>query len=91
MTGVPLTKIPVSILDRANSRSGGTEAHALRATAIRARRAEELGYHRFWVAEHHGVPGIAGSAPTVLMGVIAAETERIRIGSGGVMLPNHQP
>ncbi|MCW2134777.1 LLM class flavin-dependent oxidoreductase [Arthrobacter sp. VKM Ac-2550] len=91
MTGVPLTKIPVSILDRANSRSGGTEAEALRTTANRARRAEELGYHRFWVAEHHGVPGIAGSAPTVLMGVIAAQTERIRVGSGGVMLPNHQP
>ncbi|AUI51190.1 LLM class flavin-dependent oxidoreductase [Arthrobacter crystallopoietes] len=91
MTGVPLTKIPVSILDRANSRSGGTEAQALSATANRARRAEELGYHRFWVAEHHSVPGIAGSAPTVLMGIIAARTERIRVGSGGVMLPNHQP
>lgn len=91
MTGVPLFKTPVSILDRANSRSGGTEAEALRATVNRARRAEELGYHRFWVAEHHGVPGIAGSAPTVLMGIIAAQTERIRVGSGGVMLPNHQP
>lgn len=86
-----LLPVPVSILDRANAREGGTAAEALAVTADRARRAEWLGYHRFWVAEHHAVPGIAGSAPTVLMAAIAARTSRIRIGSGGVMLPNHQP
>jgi luciferase family oxidoreductase group 1 len=63
----------------------------VRHTVQRARRAEELGYHRFWVAEHHAVPGIASGAPTVLMAAVAAATERIRVGSGGVMLPNHQP
>ncbi len=57
----------------------------------RARRAEQLGYQRFWVAEHHAVPGIASGAPTVLMASVAAATDRIRVGSGGVMLPNHQP
>jgi luciferase family oxidoreductase group 1 len=88
---VQLPSIPVSILDRANAREGGTAADALNATVARAQRAELLGYHRFWVAEHHGVPGIAGSAPTVLMAVVAARTGRIRVGSGGVMLPNHQP
>ncbi len=85
-----LPSIPVSILDRANVREGAP-ADALAATLRRAKRAEQLGYHRFWVAEHHGVPGIAGSAPTVLMAVVAAQTERIRVGTGGVMLPNHQP
>lgn len=57
----------------------------------RARYAESLGYHRFWVAEHHAVPGIAGSAPTVLMAALASRTSAIRVGSGGIMLPDHQP
>ena len=86
-----LPAIPVSILDRANARDGSTAADALTTTIQRAQWAEKFGYHRFWVAEHHAVPGIAGSAPTVLMAAIAGQTERIRIGSGGVMLPNHQP
>jgi luciferase family oxidoreductase group 1 len=86
-----LPPIPVSILDRANARAGCSAADALAATVRRAEHAEQLGYHRFWVAEHHGVPGIAGSAPTVLMAAVAAQTNRIRVGSGGVMLPNHQP
>lgn len=85
------THPPVSILDRANIRSGSEDALALRGTVERAVRTEQLGYHRFWVAEHHAVPGIAGSAPTVLMSALAAATQTIRIGSGGVMLPNHQP
>lgn len=89
-TNMQLPPIPLSILDRANARDGAV-AEALGSTLQRAKQAEQLGYHRFWVAEHHGVPGIAGSAPTVLMAVIAAQTERIRVGSGGVMLPNHQP
>lgn len=56
-----------------------------------AREVEELGYHRFWVSEHHGVPGVAGSAPTVLAAAVASATRSIRVGTGGVMLPNHQP
>lgn len=83
--------VPVSILDRANTRVGVADSSALQGTVERAVRAERLGYHRFWVAEHHAVPGIAGSAPTVLMSALAARTRTIRIGSGGVMLPNHQP
>ncbi len=79
------------MLDRSLLRSGGDGGAALRATVRFAQRAEELGYHRFWVAEHHGVPGVAGSAPTVLAAAVASATTRIRVGTGGVMLPNHQP
>ncbi|MEX5295730.1 MsnO8 family LLM class oxidoreductase [Kocuria sp. CPCC 205268] len=86
-----LSDVPLSILDRANSREGTTEAEDLARVLDRAERAEELGYHRFWVAEHHAVPGIAGSAPAVLMAALAARTRRLRVGSGGIMLPNHQP
>ena len=81
----------ISILDRANSLDGFTAAETLNLVLDRAQRAEELGYHRFWVAEHHAVPGIAGSAPAVLMAAVAAQTRSIRVGSGGIMLPNHQP
>ncbi|RJQ77748.1 LLM class flavin-dependent oxidoreductase [Pseudonocardiaceae bacterium YIM PH 21723] len=81
----------LSVLDRSPIKAGHTAADALRATVAMAREVERLGYHRFWVSEHHSVPGIAGSAPTVLAAAIAAATERIRIGTGGVMLPNHQP
>ncbi|MGQ1797116.1 MsnO8 family LLM class oxidoreductase [Kocuria oceani] len=88
---MPLSDIALSLLDRAATRRGSTEAETLARVLDRAQRAEELGYHRFWVAEHHGVPGIAGSAPAVLMAAAAARTRRIRIGSGGIMLPNHQP
>ena len=91
MPSVQLPSIPVSILDRANTRAGQAPGQALAAVIARAVEAERLGYHRFWVAEHHAVPGIAGSAPAVLMAAVAARTERIRVGSGGVMLPNHQP
>ncbi|MFJ9338617.1 MsnO8 family LLM class oxidoreductase [Streptomyces sp. NPDC101733] len=81
----------ISILDRSRTREGHTAAEALRDTVELARRAEDLGYHRFWVSEHHSVPGVAGSAPTVLAAAVAAATRRIRVGTGGVMLPNHQP
>jgi luciferase family oxidoreductase group 1 len=91
MTSPTPVPLPVSILDRANSLAGASEADALNAVMERAQRAERLGFQRFWVAEHHGVPGIAGSTPTVLMAALAARTQAIRIGSGGVMLPNHQP
>lgn len=80
-----------SILDRSLVRRGSDPGAALRETVRFARQAEELGYHRFWVSEHHSVPGVAGSAPTVLAAAVAAATSRIRVGTGGVMLPNHRP
>ncbi|ONI71015.1 luciferase family oxidoreductase [Actinosynnema sp. ALI-1.44] len=81
----------LSILDRSSNRAGKSDAQALRDTVRFAQQAEALGYHRFWVSEHHSVPGVAGSAPTVLAAAIAAATSTIRVGTGGVMLPNHQP
>ncbi|MEU4147968.1 LLM class flavin-dependent oxidoreductase [Streptomyces parvulus] len=86
-----LADIRFSVLDRSRIRAGGTAAGALRDTVELAREAERLGYHRFWVSEHHGVPGVAGSAPTVLAAAVAAATSRVRVGTGGVMLPNHRP
>lgn len=86
-----LESVRFSILDRSRVRRGQSHPAALRETVEFARLAEQWGYHRFWVSEHHSVPGVAGSAPTVLAAAAAAGTERIRIGTGGVMLPNHQP
>lgn len=80
-----------SVLDRSRVRQGHEGPEALRDTVAFARLAEELGYHRFWVSEHHSVPGVAGSAPTVLAAAVASATSRIRVGTGGVMLPNHRP
>lgn len=80
-----------SLLDRSRTRVGLPDAEALEATVARAVHAEQVGYHRFWVAEHHAVPGIASGTPAVLLAAIGARTDRIRIGSGGVMLPLHQP
>ncbi|MCR6486100.1 MsnO8 family LLM class oxidoreductase [Amycolatopsis sp. OK19-0408] len=79
------------MLDRSPVRTGSGAARALRDTVAFARDVERLGYHRFWVSEHHSVPGVAGSAPTVLAAAVAAATSRIRVGTGGVMLPNHRP
>ena len=81
--------VPLSVLDLASVREGSSHSEALADTLTVAREADRLGYRRFWVAEHHGMPGIASSSPPVLIGAIAAATERIRVGSGGVMLPNH--
>ncbi|MEJ2858467.1 MULTISPECIES: LLM class flavin-dependent oxidoreductase [unclassified Saccharothrix] len=81
----------LSVLDRSRTRTGVGHAEALRETVEFARSVEALGYHRFWVSEHHGVPGVAGSAPTVLAAAVAGATSRIRVGTGGVMLPNHRP
>ncbi|WP_245802117.1 MsnO8 family LLM class oxidoreductase [Corynebacterium pacaense] len=86
-----MTELHVSILDRAHIRSRHSDAEALAATVNRARLAERLGYRRFLVAEHHGVPGIAGSAPTILAAAVASATNLIRIGTAGIMLPAHQP
>jgi luciferase family oxidoreductase group 1 len=84
-------RLPVSIHDRSHLTAGADSREALRRTIDRAKHAERHGYHRLWVAEHHGVPGVAGSAPAVLLAAIGNATSSIRIGSGGVMVPNHQP
>jgi luciferase family oxidoreductase group 1 len=83
--------VKASLLDRSRTRVGVPDAEALEATVTRAVHAEQVGYDRYWVAEHHGVPGIASGAPAVLLAAIGARTTGIRIGSGGVMLPLHQP
>jgi luciferase family oxidoreductase group 1 len=87
----PLTLdgVPLGVLDLAPIPDGAGAGDALRATTELAQRTEELGFTRFWVAEHHGMPGIASSSPPVLIEHIASATTTIRVGSGGVMLPNH--
>ncbi|WP_443089298.1 LLM class flavin-dependent oxidoreductase [Yinghuangia sp. ASG 101] len=89
--GAPMPAIPLSVLDVAPVGTGYTATEALRTTTELARRAERWGYHRFWVAEHHNMPGIASSSPPVLLAHLAAHTSTLRLGSGGVMLPNHAP
>jgi len=80
-----------SLLDLSPIPEGQTAADALRNTIDLAKHAERQGYHRFWLAEHHNMPGIASSATAVMIGQVAAATSTIRVGSGGVMLPNHAP
>jgi luciferase family oxidoreductase group 1 len=82
---------PLSVLDLALVGEGATSGDALADTTKLARRADELGYVRFWVAEHHNMPTVASTTPPVLIAHLAASTQRIRVGSGGVMLPNHAP
>jgi len=83
--------VPFSILDLAPVAEGATPADALRNSLQLAQKAEELGYRRFWLAEHHGMAGIASAATAVVIGYVAGGTRTIRVGSGGVMLPNHAP
>ncbi len=83
--------VSLSVLDLCPVPQGGTPRQALHNSLALARRAESLGYKRFWVAEHHNMTGIASAATSVVMGYLAAGTSRIRIGSGGIMLPNHAP
>ena len=83
--------VPLSVLDLAPVPTGSTTRAALARTVELAQHVEQLGYTRFWVAEHHGMPGIASSSPPVLIGRVADATSTIRVGSGGVMLPNHAP
>ena len=83
--------VALSVLDLVPVSEGKTPADALRNTAVLARHAEQLGYTRFWVAEHHNMVGIASAATAVVIGFIAANTSRIRVGAGGIMLPNHAP
>jgi len=82
---------PLCVLDLAPIAAGESAAEALAGTTALARRADELGFKRFWVAEHHNIPSVASTAPETLIAHLAAHTERIRVGSGGVMLPNHSP
>ena len=89
-SGTP-TRPPLSVLDLATVAEGSTSADAVAETTTLARRADELGYRRFWVAEHHNMATVASTAPPVLIAHLAAVTSRIRVGSGGVMLPNHAP
>jgi len=86
-----MTTPKLSMLDLVAVREGATVAQALDIAVRTARRAEALGFTRYWLAEHHNMPGIASSATAVLVGHIAGATNRIRVGSGGVMLPNHAP
>ena len=81
--------VPLSVLDLAPVSEGSSAGEALRNSLDLAPRVEGLGFTRYWVAEHHNMPGIASSAPAVLLAHIASVTSSIRIGSGGVMLPNH--
>ncbi len=81
----------LSVLDPSPVPEGSTGADALRNTIDLGRLADELGYHRYWVAEHHGGPSLAGPSPEVLVGPLAAATTRLRVGSGGVMLPHYSP
>jgi luciferase family oxidoreductase group 1 len=87
----PPAPFRLSILDQSPISQGSTGAQALANTLDLARLADELGYHRYWVAEHHGGPMLAGPSPEALIGPIAAATTRIRVGSGGVMLPHYSP
>ena len=80
---------PLSVLDLTPVPSGSTSAQALRNTIDLARAPEGWGYRRYWLAEHHNTPGLASSSPEVLIGHVAAATSRIRVGAGGIMLPNH--
>src|ERR1700760_2661712 len=82
---------PLSVLDLAFVPQGGTPADALRNSLDLARHVERLGYHRYWLAEHHNMTGIASAATSVVIGHVAGGTKTIRVGSGGVMLPNHSP
>ncbi len=82
---------PLSILDLSPIEAGQTAGEALAATTAVAQLADRLGYHRFWVAEHHNSPGLASGSPEILIAHLGAHTDRIRLGAGGIMLPNHPP
>lgn len=86
-----ITKIPFSVLDLSPVFEGETASDAFKRTLSLAQKAESLGYKRFWLAEHHNMPGIASAATSVVIGFVAANTEKIRVGSGGIMLSNHAP
>ncbi|MEC9483952.1 MAG: LLM class flavin-dependent oxidoreductase [Halomonas sp.] len=86
-----LSEIPLSVLDLAPIRQGGNVAETFTETVELARHVEALGFQRYWLAEHHNIDGIASAATAVLIGHVAGATQRIRVGAGGIMLPNHPP
>ncbi|MEW1630078.1 LLM class flavin-dependent oxidoreductase [Streptomyces sp. NPDC089173] len=90
-TAAGTASVPLSVLDLVTVGQGRTATQALRTGVEIAKLTESRGFHRYWVAEHHSMPGVASSSPAVILAHIAAHTERIRLGSGGVMLPNHAP
>jgi luciferase family oxidoreductase group 1 len=81
----------LSVLDVSPVSAGSNGAQALRNTLDLARLADRLGYERYWLAEHHNLPSIASSAPEIMIGHVAGVTQKIRVGAGGIMLPNHAP
>lgn len=83
--------LTLSVLDQSPIPEGSSAGDALRNTVDLARHADRLGYHRYWLAEHHGTPGLACNSPEVMIGPVAAATQRIRVGTGGVMLPHYSP
>src|SRR5437899_12821871 len=87
----PILMIRLSVLDLAPITQGSDAATAFRNTLDFARHAERLGFHRYWLAEHHNMPGIASAATSIVIGHVAAGTRTIRVGAGGIMLPNHAP
>ncbi|MFC6707172.1 LLM class flavin-dependent oxidoreductase [Flexivirga alba] len=89
--GVTAAAIPLSVLDLSPIASGRTASQALQETIALAQHTESLGYQRYWVAEHHNIPSVASSSPVVMIATVAAATQRIRVGAGGIMLPNHAP
>ena len=91
MTTAPHTTVPLSVLDLSPIPSGRPASSALHDTVELAKAAEAYGYHRYWLAEHHNIPSVASSAPLVMIATVAAHTSTIRVGSGGIMLPNHAP
>ena len=86
-----MANLPLSVLDLSPISAGQSDTRAVRETIELAQCAERLGYNRYWVAEHHNVPSVASTAPEIMIGQIAARTSHMRIGSGGIMLPNHAP
>src|ERR1700744_1566833 len=82
-------KIKLSVLDQSPIRKGATAEQAIQETVALAKYTDDLGYHRFWVSEHHNTGMLAGSTPEVLLAYLGSQTKNIRIGSGGVMMPNH--
>src|SRR4029450_3540237 len=83
--------VPLSVLDLSPITQGGDAGQALRNSLDLARHAERWGYHRYWLAEHHNIPGSPTAAPSVVIAHVAAGTSTIRVGAGGIMLPNHAP
>ena len=83
--------IPLSVLDLSPIAAGSKDSEALTNTLDLARTVDRFGYTRYWLAEHHSIPSVASTAPEIMIGHVASVTERLRVGAGGIMLPNHSP